>query len=144
MLSKKKEKVVRRVFTQFLFSKEWEDQVDSLDLFLKLISEELEILFDEEMKSRLLDLNQIYLKKEEKINDLIESHCTNWDLKRLKKTDLSILRSFVTEFFLDFTQKDVLLKDSAHVARELSCDSSPVFIQGVLGQVFQPTSSNGN
>ena len=74
------------------------------------------------------------------IDDLITSHLQGWTLDRLPAVDRAILRVAVWELLhADDVPEPVAVDEAVELAKELSTDESPSFINGVLGQVMLVT-----
>ncbi|WP_156688192.1 transcription antitermination factor NusB [Mycobacterium sp. Marseille-P9652] len=74
------------------------------------------------------------------IDDLISSHLQGWTLDRLPAVDRAILRVAVWELlYADDVPEPVAVDEAVQLAKELSTDESPAFINGVLGQVMLVT-----
>lgn len=74
------------------------------------------------------------------IDDLISSHLQGWTLERLPAVDRSILRVAVWELLhAEDVPEPVAVDEAVELAKELSTDDSPGFVNGVLGQVMLVT-----
>jgi N utilization substance protein B len=74
------------------------------------------------------------------IDDLITSHLQGWALARLPAVDRAILRVAVWELLhADDVPEPVAVDEAVQLAKELSTDESPGFVNGVLGQVMLVT-----
>jgi transcription antitermination protein NusB len=74
------------------------------------------------------------------IDDLISSHLQGWTLDRLPAVDRAILRVAVWELlYSDDVPEPVAVDEAVQLAKELSTDESPGFVNGVLGQVMLVT-----
>jgi transcription antitermination protein NusB len=74
------------------------------------------------------------------IDDLIASHLQGWTLDRLPAVDRAILRVAVWELLhADDVPAPVAVDEAVELAKELSTDESPGFVNGVLGQVMLVT-----
>lgn len=74
------------------------------------------------------------------IDDLISSHLQGWTLDRLPAVDRAILRVSVWELlYADDVPEPVAVDEAVQLAKELSTDDSPGFINGVLGQIMLVT-----
>ena len=72
----------------------------------------------------------------DRIDSVIESHLQDWTLDRLPAVDRAILRLAVWELFHATDVPPVVAVDEAvELAKQLSTDDSPGFVNGVLGQV---------
>jgi N utilization substance protein B len=71
------------------------------------------------------------------IDDLISAHLQGWSLERLPAVDRAILRVAVWELLhADDVPEPVAVDEAVQLAKELSTDDSPGFVNGVLGQVM--------
>lgn len=74
------------------------------------------------------------------IDDLITSHLQGWTLERLPAVDRAILRVAVWELLhAEDVPEPVAVDEAVQLAKELSTDDSPAFVNGVLGQVMLVT-----
>ncbi|OBK20840.1 N utilization substance protein B [Mycobacterium asiaticum] len=74
------------------------------------------------------------------IDELITSHLQAWTLDRLPAVDRAILRVAVWELlYADDVPEPVAVDEAVELAKELSTDDSPGFVNGVLGQVMLVT-----
>lgn len=74
------------------------------------------------------------------IDDLISAHLQGWTLARLPAVDRSILRVAVWELLhADDVPEAVAVDEAVELAKKLSTDESPAFVNGVLGQVMLVT-----
>jgi transcription antitermination protein NusB len=74
------------------------------------------------------------------IDDLITSHLQGWTLDRLPAVDRAILRVSVWELlYADDVPEPVAVDEAVELAKELSTDDSPGFVNGVLGHVMLVT-----
>ncbi len=74
------------------------------------------------------------------IDELIGSHLQGWTLERLPAVDRAILRVAVWELLhAQDVPEPVAVDEAVELAKELSTDESPGFVNGVLGQVMLVT-----
>src|SRR5690606_28030464 len=74
------------------------------------------------------------------IDDLIASHLHGWTLERLPAVDRAILRVAVWELlYADDVPEPVAVDEAVELAKQLSTEESPGFVNGVLGQVMLVT-----
>jgi transcription antitermination protein NusB len=74
------------------------------------------------------------------IDELISSHLQGWTLDRLPAVDRAILRVAVWELlYADDVPEPVAVDEAVQLAKDLSTDDSPGFVNGVLGQVMLVT-----
>lgn len=74
------------------------------------------------------------------LDDLISAHLQGWTLERLPAVDRAILRVAVWELLhAEDVPEPVAVDEAVELAKELSTDESPGFVNGVLGQVMLVT-----
>ncbi|ORA10776.1 N utilization substance protein B [Mycobacterium angelicum] len=74
------------------------------------------------------------------VDDLITTHLQGWALDRLPAVDRAILRVAVWELlYAEDVPEPVAVDEAVELAKELSTDDSPGFVNGVLGQVMLVT-----
>ena len=72
-----------------------------------------------------------------RIDALIDAHARNWSLERLPDVDRAILRMAVFELLWVQDVPDVVVIDEAvELAKTLSTDDSPAYVNGVLGAIL--------
>src|SRR3954452_19323357 len=74
------------------------------------------------------------------IDDLISTHLQGWTLDRLPAVDRAILRVAVWELLhAEDVPEPVAVDEAVELAKEVSTDASPGFLNGVLGQIMLVT-----
>jgi N utilization substance protein B len=72
----------------------------------------------------------------ERIDSLIATHAVGWTLARMPAVDRAILRIAVQEIvYSDDVPPAVAVDEAVELAKSLSTDDSPRFVNGVLGQI---------
>ena len=72
-----------------------------------------------------------------RIDELIDRHASGWSLERLPDVDRAILRMAVFELlWVDDVPDAVVLDEAVALAKALSTDDSPAYVNGVLGAVL--------
>jgi N utilization substance protein B len=70
------------------------------------------------------------------IDEVISSYATDWPIERMPAVDRNILRIGVYELqYVDEVPTAVALSEAVLLARELSTDDSPAFINGLLAKI---------
>ena len=70
------------------------------------------------------------------VDSMIQKHLDNWELKRLNKVDLAILRmSVYTLMFQTDTPPTVVIDEAIEISKEFGTDDSYRFVNGVLDGV---------
>ena len=74
------------------------------------------------------------------LDDLISAHLQGWTLDRLPAVDRAILRVAVWELLHgEDVPEPVAVDEAVELAKRLSTDDSPGFVNGVLGQIMLVT-----
>ena len=80
-----------------------------------------------------------------RIDELIDTHARGWSIDRLPDVDRAILRMAVFELlWADDVPDAVVIDEAVELAKTLSTDESPAYVNGVLGAILDaevPTSS---
>ena len=70
------------------------------------------------------------------IDRLIDEHAIGWSLERLPDVDRAILRMATFELrWADDVPNPVVIDEAVQLAKTLSTDDSPAFVNGVLGAI---------
>ena len=73
-----------------------------------------------------------------RIDELIEEHASGWSLDRLPDVDRAILRMAVYELlWVDDVPDAVVIDEAVELAKSLSTDDSPAYVNGVLGGIVK-------
>jgi len=74
----------------------------------------------------------------EMIDELLETHSVGWSLDRMPAVDRNILRIGTYELLYDDQVPDVVaVSEAVSMARDLSTDESPAFVNGLLARLLQ-------
>ncbi len=74
------------------------------------------------------------------LDELISAHLQGWTLDRLPAVDRAILRVAVWELLhAEDVPEPVAVDEAVELAKQLSTDDSPGFVNGVLGQIMLVT-----
>ena len=72
-----------------------------------------------------------------RIDALISQHASNWQLDRLPDVDRAILRMATFELlWADDVPDAVVIDEAVGLAKTLSTDDSPAYVNGVLGAIL--------
>src|SRR3954452_6430232 len=72
-----------------------------------------------------------------RIDELIDTHARGWSLERLPDVDRAILRMGGFELlWVDDVPDAVVIDEAVELAKALSTDDSPSFVNGVLGAIL--------
>lgn len=77
-----------------------------------------------------------YQAQASEIDHLIGEAAPEWPLHQMNKVDLAILRTILLESIEKSTPKKVLVDEAIELAKAYGTDSSPKFVNGVLGKLL--------
>lgn len=102
---------------------------DITDIESKFLDKEICSDFGEEIFSGVIDNLKI-------IDELLNKHLKNWELERLEKVDLSILRLSIYSF-LHFKEisRIITINEAINISKEFGSDNSFKFINGILDSI---------
>lgn len=82
------------------------------------------------------------LQQRKEIDARIQEAAPERPLTEINQVDLAIMRLIVFESMKRKTPKKVLINEAVELAKEFGTDSSPRFINGALGKILLPGTSN--
>jgi N utilization substance protein B len=71
----------------------------------------------------------------ERIDGIIQGCAPEWPIAQINRIDLSILRQSIYELSHKNTPTKVVIDEAVELAKEFGSESSPKFVNGVLGSV---------
>ena len=89
-----------------------------------------------------VELVEGVLEHQERIDELLATHAHGWTVARMPAVDRALLRLATWEILWNDDVPDAVAVDEAvSLARELSTDDSPAFVNGLLGRIvaLKPT-----
>jgi N utilization substance protein B len=76
--------------------------------------------------------------EQERIDELLAEHAQGWTLERMPGVDRNLLRLGAYEIlYVDDVPDAVAVAEAVALARDLSTDESPTFVNGVLGAILR-------
>ena len=76
------------------------------------------------------------LEHQDEIDALIEQHAVDWSLDRMPAVDRALLRLATYELrWGTEVEPAVAIDEAVELAKELSTDESPSFVNGILGRI---------
>ncbi|MEA3423894.1 MAG: transcription antitermination factor NusB [Bacillota bacterium] len=79
-----------------------------------------------------------FTNNKEKIDDLIIDFSENWDIDRIAKVDLAIIRLSITEmFFSKSVPESISINEAINLSKKFSDEDSYKFINGLLGKIVR-------
>jgi N utilization substance protein B len=74
----------------------------------------------------------------ERIDELLSTYAVGWTLERMPAIDRNLLRIGTYEIlYRDDIPDAVAISEAVSLARELSTDDSPAFVNGLLGRILE-------
>jgi N utilization substance protein B len=70
------------------------------------------------------------------IDALIMESAPEWPLDQMNRVDLAVLRATLLESMTKKTPKKVLINEAIELAKDFGTESSPKFVNGVLGKIL--------
>ncbi|MCX7796820.1 MAG: transcription antitermination factor NusB [bacterium] len=124
---------LRRKIFQWLF--ELEFRPDAIEEIKKKL--DAEFLVGEDREFAIDIIEGVWSKKDE-IDEIIKSHLKGWNFDRISPVEKSILRMGIYELcFYNNTPPRVAINEAVELSKLFGKDSSPEFINGLLGAVFR-------
>jgi len=89
-------------------------------------------------KQRVLPETKNIIFKQKLIDKTIEKSAPEFPIEKINRTDLAILRLAVYELLIEKKQPPkVIIDEAVELAKEYGGDTSPAFINGVLGNIIK-------
>ena len=85
----------------------------------------------------LPDLAKKVLSQKNKIDKKIQEAAPVWPVDKLNKIDLAMLRLAIFELENTKTPPKVVIDEAVEIAKEFGSESSPCFVNGVLGTIYK-------
>lgn len=99
-------------------------------------------VFDDKEREYIIDATINIKENLEYIDKFIETYSEGWNIKRIARVDLAILRIGIYEILY---RKDipieVTINEAIEIAKKYSTDESFKFINGILGKVVRNTNN---
>jgi N utilization substance protein B len=74
----------------------------------------------------------------ERLDELVSEYSLGWALERMPVVDRNLLRIGLFELlYCDEVPDAVAISEAVNLARELSTDESPAFVNGILGRIAE-------
>lgn len=141
MAKKMTRKAMREQLYRMLFQIEFHER-EELEEQFSLFLEDMEETSErdrEEMWEKFQGLTGCI----EQLDDLINEKASGWDVKRLPKADLTVLRLAVYEILFDEkVPAGVAVNEAVELAKQYGTDKSPRFVNGVLATIVRERSQS--
>lgn len=129
---------IREVVLKFLYSLELQklkkyEYEEQIKLFLE--ANEIE---DKKVEKYIKDaVYGIESNRKEIINQIKDELSEKWDISRLSKISLAILKLAVYEMLYAKVPYKVVINEAVELAKEYGDDSTPAFVNGILASVVK-------
>ena len=131
---------------EYRFTEDVSDEYVSDEKLVKMDEEKIKKLRTMHNADRkfILDEAKGIINNKAQIDEIISDGLENWDIERLSKIDLSILRIAVYEIiFADDIPNAVAANEAVQLAQKFSGDRATKFINGILGNVIKKVENAG-
>lgn len=130
----------RQTAMRFLFEYEFnpvpDDDMDALELMQPVDLNDDDRQYIDTVRAGVLD-------NLAEINAVIAKYSVGWELERMAKVDMAILRVAVYELLHTRIPGAVSIKEAVSMAQMYSSDESAPFINGILGSFIRDLQSEG-
>lgn len=92
-------------------------------------------------QSKIGQLTKNVLKKQKQCDLLIKNSAPAWPVSQINRVDLAILRLATYELFFGDQPLKVVIDEAVELAKEYGSQSSPAFVNGVLGKIVKERQS---
>lgn len=129
---------IREVVLKFLYSLELQkvdkdEYEEQIQLFLE--ADEIE---DKKVEKYIKDaVYGIEKNREEIINQIKDELSEKWEIRRLSKMSLAILKLAIYEMIYAKVPYKVVINEAVELAKKYGDDSTPAFVNGILGSVVK-------
>ena len=110
--------------------------MDAADLHKKIrIDDEFEDM--DQIIGYAKKIVDMYMKNTEKLDKLISSRSSNWDISRMALIDRLIIKLALSEiFYFDEVPGKVSIVEAVEISKEYSTEDSSRFINGILDSIY--------
>ena len=111
-----------------------EDMSEQEELFTQTMDDEI----SKKDADYIREKYELIAQKLPEIDDAINEQTTGWNIGRIAKVDLTIIRLAVYEIrYDDSVPTGVAINEAVELAKKFGQDSSPAFVNGVLAKFAQ-------
>jgi N utilization substance protein B len=111
--------------------------LDSNDLHKKIRIENDDFEDMSQIIEYATEIVDIYMKNTEKLDKLISSKSSNWDISRMALIDRLIIKLALSEiFYFDEVPGKVSIVEAVEISKEYSTEDSSRFINGILDSIY--------
>lgn len=121
----------RELAFKLIFESEFNSQID---VELSFMSDLEGVVLTDEEKKFASQLFELYQYNKEEIEDEISIRLKGYELNRVYKVDIALLKLALTELkYYKKTPAPVVINETLELCKKYSTENSPKFLNGVLG-----------
>lgn len=130
---------MRELAFKLAYEIEVQGETEEFDIFI-----ENNEISDEKVVLYLKDIKEGLISNSEEIDQLIENNLKeNWNLSRIPKINLSLLKIAIYEMLYKSLPYKVAINEVVELAKKYSDESAPTFINGILASIVKEKNLNG-
>jgi N utilization substance protein B len=123
---------------------QYDIQKSSIDMIFEIYYEYEKSDLNENEKSYIEDVVKGAIKYEDEINKLIKENAINWDINRISKVNIAILKIALYEIlYREDIPANVSINEAVELAKFYDNKKAGAFINGILGSVKKQLSDRG-
>ena len=109
------------------------------------IAEMTALEYTGDVKNYVIEIANTFKEHSAEVDVLISKFARGWDIDRLVKMDIDILRIAIYELmYIESAPVKVVVDEALELAKKYSTDDSSSFINGILGKVIDEKKRNNN
>lgn len=129
-------RTAREHIFKMIFQTEFHKEED-IDEAIEIYKENMHNTSESDMNFIRTEIKGV-IENKTAIDDVIRKYAEGWELERIAKVDLAVLRLAVYEIlYADDIPERVAANEAVELAKAFSSEKSPSFINGVLGKIIK-------
>jgi len=130
---------MREIAFKLAYEIEVQGETEEFDIFV-----ENNEISDDKLISYLKDIKEGLSNHSKEIDELITNNLKeNWNLNRIPKINLSLLKIAIYEMLYKDLPYKVAINEVVELAKKYSDESAPTFINGILASIVKEKNLNG-
>ncbi len=128
-------RTAREHIFKMIFQTEFHKE-EEIDEAIEIYRESIENINKSDMSFIKSEIKGI-IENKNVVDDTINKYAEGWEISRIAKVDLAILRIAIYEIiYVNDIPNKVAANEAVELAKVFSSDKSPSFINGVLGKII--------
>ena len=104
---------------------------------IRMFFEDDETYFSEKDEAYITEKYEKIIEKKSELDSLLDEKAEGWDVKRMGKIELTVLRLALYEMkFDEDVPTSVAINEAVEIAKKFGGDDTPAFVNGVLAKVI--------